>query len=304
MRTLYLAVNACYSASGKPSSKLGDAVCMAYTARLMMEAEPHDRYIMSMNPKHPCNFVFDRLIQDYRIQVINEDWPLDEMAYVYPFWDQRRHDRNIHDIPFDTMKEFYLRIDGGVRQKQICGSEKGLGHRNIFEYWFFGQESSPEVCPRSSDFRPSAFGGEWNPTAPPRSVFVSPHAYSQGNDVFSEPFWRDVIQLLVQQDIEVTVNTPHVGSFGRHDTLIKYSYQQDNIRALWHQVAQQRLCLNGNTGIAWFAAAHGTPMIVGEPPFFWYMDFRMRQCGVPVVYIFDRPDSADLAQRVNHFLSP
>lgn len=302
---LYIWANHTY----KGGHKIGDCITSAYAARLFAESDKWGRIILSRHPSHRMNFCYDQFIKDFDVQVIDENWPHPDVddsecdGVVFPLCDERRTTREINGMKFDSYKELYRRVAGGGRQKMLCGEEKGLGRRNIFEYLFFGQEESTGNCPRGADFRPSAFGGTWEPSGPQRGVFLSPHAFSQSNDVFTLQFWSEVVRGLAARGIHVTVNTQNATWFGK-GPFIDYYFQGDgDFRALSDMISRQRLSVSGNTGIAWMAAMNGVPLVVGEPEFFWYMDYRMRECGVPA-HIFSQADAPLLVDRIEHLLCP
>lgn len=275
-----------FSGTDVGGHKIGDHITAAHIVRLMIENEPHEQYILSLNPQDPLAFVFDQVILEYNIEVIWDNWTPGDLPHIYRVFDQRRRDRMIEGRIFNTYKEIYLRTAGGDRQGILCGGEKGLGRRNIFEYIFFGQEQAPALCLGGAHFCRKSLGYQWKPVAPKRSVFVAPIAISQSNDVFTMEWWRQVIERLLAENIELTVNTPNEAQFGNHPRLT-YSYQPGNIRGLFDQIRHQQLVLCGNTGIGWIAGACGVPLIAGEPDFFWFMDYRYRECGVQsVVDIF------------------
>lgn len=297
-RTLYIA----YSGTYERGMKIGDGLVAAYMVRLWCENEPHDRILLSLNPKYELNFVFDKVIRDHHIQIVRDDWGSPHAFECHKRFDERRAVHEVEGVKFDTYKEIYLRIYSGDRQKAFRGSEIGMGRGNIFHYMFFGQESSPEYCQRAADFRPSAFGFEWNPLAPLRSVFVVPHAVCQSNDVFTLDFWKQVVTKLLEFGISVTINTPQNGWFGYHP-LLSYCYFPNDFRALFKKVSEQRLVLSMNTGPGWIAAAHGVPLMAMENEFFWFLEFKYRPCGVPAVEIFPLPDVERVTRSVNAFLS-
>ena len=284
MRTMYLA----FSHTEISGQKIGDHITCAHAMRLMMENDPHDHYILSLNPADNLGFVFDQIILEFNIEVVWDAWPPGDCEHIYRMLESRRRDRTVNGRVFDTYKELYLRIHGGMRQHALCGSERGIGHRNIFEYYFYGQETHPKHCFGGASFGSSSLGYKWKPDGPKRSVFVAPIAFSQSNDVFTMEFWKKVIDALVVEKVKVTINTPNEGQFG-HNPLITYSYKPGDLRGLFEQVSRSRLTLHGNTGIGWISAASGVPMIAGEPDFFWFMDYRYRESGVQsVVDIFGK----------------
>lgn len=303
-RTLFIAYSGTYNVAARVGHKLGDSITESYTARLFCEAKPYTKILLSLNPKHHLNFCFDQVIKDYNIEVLWDDWPENDQPYIYRRCDARRQTRKAHGQTFDDYRELYLRVDGGPRQIALAGSEVGLGRRGIFDYLYFGQEEVPTECPRGADFRPSAFGWTWDPRAPQKSVFVSPHAVSQTNDVFTLDFWHLMIQELVRREIQVEVNTPEKGRFGEHPRLTYFFQHDHDLKALFKHISHQRLSLSGNTGTFWCSAAHGVPVMVGEPIGFMFADYRARQNGVPAINIFDSPNVHHIANAVQHFLVP
>jgi len=275
--------------------KVGDNIVAAHVVRLFIENEPHDHWILSLNPASGMNRVFDQVILEYDIEVLHDVWEPGDIQHLNKCMDERRRSRMVQGRIFDTYKELYRRTDGGPKQRGLCGSERGLGHRNIFDYYYFGQESSNKHCIGGGHFGRYSLGYRWKPTAPLRSVFVAPIAFSQTNEVFTMDFWKQVIDLLLAEDIEVTVNTPNPNQFGAHPKL-KYFYSPGNIWGLFEAVSHQRLVLCGNTGVGWVAGAYGVPLIAGQPKFFWFQDYRYDWCGVQsVVDIFGTQSGADAA---------
>jgi len=235
--------------------------------------------------------------------VVLDDWPAENPVWANPEFEHRRYERLIKGRKFDTYKELYRRVDGGLRQSLICGSERGLG-KSIFEYYFLGQESSMEKGLGSGNFGPESFGWKWTPTEPVDSVFVAPHAHCQGNGIFTLAFWRSVICKLLDAGLNVTVNTPERSGFGSHERLT-YSFKHDDLPALFRQISNQRLVLCGNTGVGWIAGAHGVPLIGCEPKFFLFLEYRYRQAGVrSLVDVFTLPNSRNVASRVLRYLRP
>lgn len=298
-RTMYIAANMTYEAG----HKIGDSITNFHVARLMVENDPHDQIIMSLNPAHPLNFCGDQFVLEYNVQVIEEQWPVGDEDFVIRQHEERRRDRTVNGIPFHTYKELYRRVNGGPRQGRLCGEERGLRRRNIFEYLYFGQEQSTAHCFGSTCFSRHSLGFQWRPSGPKRSAFVAPHAFSQTNDFFTLDYWNRVIELLLAEGVAVTVNTHLDGRFGRHANLT-YSYKPGDLRGLFEQIGQQRLVISGNTGIGWIAGAHGVPLCAGEPHVPWqFQDYRYRECGVQsLVGIFDTCDPAQAARMAIQYL--
>lgn len=296
---MYLA----FSHTEKSGMKIGDHLTCSHAMRLMMENDPCDRYIISLNPKDPMAFVFDQIILEFNMTVVWDDWPSGDIDLIYKNLDERRRERTVNGEPFHVYKELYLRIHGGPRQGQLCGEERGLRRANIFQYYAFGQESSPAHCFGSTCFSRHSLGFQWRPTAPKRSAFVAPHAFSQTNEFFTLDYWHRVIEILLGEGVAVTVNTHLDGRFGRHANLT-YSYRPGDLRGLFEQIGQQRLVVSGNTGIGWIAGAYGVPLCAGEPHVPWqFQDYRYRECGVQsLVGIFDSSDPAQSARMAIQYL--
>lgn len=282
--------------------KIGDTIVAAHVVRLFCQNCPHDEWILTLNPQNELNFCFEQVCKDHNIRVLHDVWQPGDINHLNRCMAERRSSRMVHEFSFNTYKEIYRRTDGGAKQIGLCGAEKGLNRKNIFEYYFFGQEQAPDECKGGDRFTSASLGWQWTPEAPSRSVFVAPHAYSQGNGVFTMDYWREVINRLLIAGIAVTVNTPNQGLFGVHPSLT-YSYHEGPIRGLFDQIARQQLVLCGNTGIGWIAAAHGVPLIAGQPKFFWFLDYRYDWCGAQsVVDIFGKDSGAE--RNGSNFVAP
>jgi ADP-heptose:LPS heptosyltransferase len=285
-RVMFIACNGTYESG----HKIGDMITMAHAARVIAANEPHDTYVLSLNRDEPLNFIFDQFVKDFSVQVIFDDWPKDAPAWTMPDFEKRRLNRCVKGLNFTTYKELYRRIDGQARQALLCREERGVGRRNIFEYYFFGQEESPVACLNSEGFGPESFGLSWQPDASPTTVFVAPHEVCQRNAFFTLEFWSSVVDALLQAGLEVIVNTPQQGLFGERENL-QYSYHPNDLKKLFDTVSKQRLVVCGNTGVGWIAAACGVPMIAGECPTADLMDYGYRRCGVrSLVGVFEAPD--------------
>ncbi len=283
--------------------KVGDHIVAAHMVRLFIENHPHDHWILTLNPASKLNFVFDQVVLEYNVEVLYDVWPDGDIEHLNRCLDERRRTRMVQGRVFDTYKEIYCRTHGGPKQRSLCGRENGLGHRNIFDYYFFGQEGlSPQACMGGGTFGRYSLGYQWKPTTPKRSVFVAPIAFSQTNEVFTMDFWKQVIDALLDADVDVTVNTPNQGQFGSHQNLC-YFYSPGSVRGMFEEVQKQRLVLCGNTGVGWVAGAYGVPLIAGQPKFFWFQDYRYDWCGVQsLVNIFGQQSGADAAG--NNFEAP
>lgn len=276
--TVLLIANNCTRESG---SFMGDQLCALRTCYLFVERTPNvEHVIMSMSRGNEMHFLWTKFIEKYDIEVVWDDWNAGDWASRWNAWDKWRAERSIEGRPFDVYKEHYLRIHGAQRQAILCGHERGLGRRNIYEYWYCGQEDCPDGLPESDDW----FGDgliHHPPHRPERDVYISPLCKTQGNYVFTFQFWEDVVRLLVHASLSVTVGHPdpfcddllHRGDglyrrhFGTHEEWME-------------EVCQHRIVACGNTGTGWLAAACGVPMITMEPHGSVMADHRYRECGL------------------------
>lgn len=299
MKTMYIAFSGTY----EMGHKLGDCITMVKACYLFAENEPHDKIIISLNHNQKLNFLWEKFIDKYEVEVVYDDFcDIEKLTEVL---DQRRKSRKINNLNFDTYKELYLRIHGGKRQKVLCGQERGLGKKNIFEYYYFGQENKPETCINGDHFKDELFYYSSNRDKTKKnSVFISPLAISQSNKVFTFDFWKQVVLNLCEQKVHVYLNTNSDFFKNTPKDFVTFTYEKNNeYRRLLNRIASQKLVVCGNTGIGWFAGATGTPLMAMEPPFFWYMDYRYRECGVQSLKkLFQEPEPKVVSEAIVQYL--
>lgn len=312
MSTLLIANN-CTRENGQ---FLGDQLCYLKVAHLMVQNQLDvDRVIMSMSPGNEMHFLWTKFLEDPRgdgtvppVEVVYDTFNPGDNEARWIAWTKWRSERNIEGRQFDHYRELYLRIHGAQRQRALCGSERGLGRRNIFEYLWFGQEDMPEAPPRDVD--------EWEchgvattyqyddkmihhpPLAPDRDVYISPHAKTQGNVTFTFDFWADVVHKLIDAGVTVTVgyNGYFCEDLNGHPL---YRKHWGDHKQWMKQVCLHKLVACGNTGTGWLAAACGVPMITMEPPNSQMPDHRYRECGLRnIVEVISVPDADYVARRI------
>lgn len=295
-----------FSGTYEMGHKLGDCITMLKACYLFAENEPHDKIIISLNPKHKLNFLWDKFIDQYDVDVIYDNLQSNDPNHLYNILNERKINKKINNISFDTYKELYLRIHGGKRQKFLCDVERGLGRKNIFEYYYYGQESKPENCIGGDHLKSDLvyYCSDREKTLK-KSVFISPLAISQGNKIFNFEFWKNVVLNLIKEKIHVYLNTNNDFFNDISSDLITFTYQEnDNFRKLLNRIANQKLVVCGNTGIGWFAAATGTPLMAMEPPFFWFMDYRYKECGVESLkQIFAEPNPQIISNAIIKYIN-
>lgn len=297
MKTLYIA-GTHQDRSSPYAHCLGDVITSIRVAWIWFRTEQPDKIILSLCENERWNPLWAKFIRETPTIVVY-DKMVDDKNDHYWLFDERRRTRMVNGIRFDTYKELYCRIEGGTRQSALCGSERGLGRKNIFEYFYYGQE----------DFITDPIGTDVFGTDVldfinvPREhrVLIAPVAKCQGNHIFTFDFWADVVHRTLDAGIEVTLNDDHdrlginrVGCEVKHSTPAEIA----------NYVARHALVVCGNTGIGWVAGATGTPLMGMEPPYFDMMDFRYKECGVQSLKrLFSEPDPKAVATAICEFMS-
>ncbi len=280
-------------------------MCSLKTAYLFVQNTPNvDKVIVSLSPKNEMHFILEKFLEDPcgngsvpKCEIVWDDWNPGDWESRWAAWDKWRAERNIDGRPFDVYKELYLRIHGCQRQHVLCGSERGLGRRNIYQYWWCGQEGNPDELLPEVDWFGDGLIDHPARTAE-RDVYISPHAKTQGNYVFTFDFWSDVVHRLVDAGVAVTVG--YDGWFCE-DLVGHPCYRKHwgDHRAWMAEVCRHKLVACGNTGTGWLAAACGVPMVTMEPPNSVMADHRYRECGLRnIVELFSEPDAARVARRI------
>lgn len=284
-------------------SFMGDQLCYLKIAYLFVQNQPDvDKVVMSMSPGNEMNFLWDRFIRDPRgdgtlppVEVVWDDWNAGDWSARWTAWDHWRQSREIKGIPFKHYRELYLRIHGMQRQNVLCGFERGLARRNIFEYVYYGQEHMPETCIGSD-----VYDVEIDHPAhmSERDVYISPHCKTQGNYVFTFDYWSRVVHRLIDAGIAVTVgyDGPFCEDLTNHPL---YRRHWGDHKQWMKQICSHRIVACGNTGTGWLAAACKVPLLTMEPPGSQMPDHRYRECGLRnLVEVISEPDADYCARRL------
>lgn len=306
MSTLLLANN-CTMQNGQ---FLGDQLCYLKAAQLFVRNAPSDvtKIIMSMSPGNEMAFLWERFIDDYKVEVVYDALNPGDNEGRWVMWGKWRREREIEGLRFDHYKELYLRIHGAQRQRTLCGTERGLGRRNIYEYLWYGQEDMTDVPPHDVEewdnhgvLTSYSYGSDLinhPPLTHERDVYISPHAKTQGNLTFTFEFWADVVHRLVAAGVTVTVGYNWYFCEDLNGNPLYTKHWGDH-RQWMEQVCRHKLVACGNTGTGWLAAACGVPMITMEPPNSQMADHRYRECGLRnIVEVVDTPDAKYVAERI------
>lgn len=287
---------------------MGDQLCSLKAAYLFVQNTPDvDRVIMTMSEKNEMDFVWNRFLIDPRgdgsiqgVDVVYENWNPGDWSARWSAWDRWRAERQIQlndgeIVKFDHYRELYLRIHGLQRQSLICGHERGLGRRNIYEYWYYGQENMPETCPGSHVYDVEI---DHPSLTQERDVYISPHCKTQGNITFTFEYWSEVVHKLIDAGVTVTVGFDGYFCEDLHRSPLYRKHWGDH-RAWMDQLCRHKIVACGNTGTGWLAAACGVPLLTMEPPNSQMPDHRYRECGLRnIVEVLDKPDADYCARRL------
>jgi rfaE bifunctional protein nucleotidyltransferase chain/domain len=276
---------------------MGDTITSIKAAWLMARNEPHDNYLLVLSRVHDLNFLWQKFIDTFKAEVIYDDFDPGNADQRFNTWNEWRASREIYGHKFDTYKEIYRRIDGGHRQGLLCGSEKGLGRKNVFEYFCFGQQESPDLFHGSQSFdgadlfyRP--------PINPIYDVYIAPYAKCQGNSVFTFAYWDKVTRAFINNGASVTVNwdRPFCDDLAGHPGFRKIF---PGMEELQQEVCRHRVVTCGNTGIGWMAAACNVPLLAMQHPESHIADYRYEWCGVKsLIEFLEEPDADYCVKRI------
>ena len=156
----------------------GDNICKL-VVKVMVENERSEHILLSLHDDDPLNFLWKRFIHENLVTVIHDRWDKTCKHQQYEIFGQRRNSRIVKGISVDIYKELYPRLDGGDRQHILCGEERGLGRRNIFEYYYYGQESFIEHPTGTTTFGDDIIDVPDVQRLTSRSVFLAPHEKCQ-----------------------------------------------------------------------------------------------------------------------------
>jgi rfaE bifunctional protein nucleotidyltransferase chain/domain len=269
---------------------LGDTICAIKTAWLFANAYPCSKYLLTLHPRHDLNFLWDKFCDTYHVERIYDTFDDGNMDQRFAAWDEWRTTRKINGIGFDLYRELYRRIDGANRQTVLCGTEHGLGRKNIFEYFYYGQESAVHPCIGGDSFDGDALFYH-PPLRPTRDVYLAPKAKCQGNRTFTFDYWSKVVHKLLDEGLTVTVN--HDEAFCE-DCNGHPNYRRifPSMRDLQAEIARHKITTCGNTGVGWMAATCNAPLLAMQPIDSFFQDYRYEWCGVKsLVEIIDEPDA-------------
>lgn len=277
---------------------IGDQLCslkMAYVWALTHS--DCDKILLALSPNNEMHSWWQKFIDDFNVDVVYDTFHPGNMAQRFECWETWRRERHIEGRRFDVYRELYRRIDGGRRQPQLCGGvEAGLRHKNIFEYFYYGQEDVIEPHKSIAYFDDTML---YHPSIPQdRQVLISPLAKCQGNATFTFDYWSAVTRKLIDAGITVTIN--HNGHFCEElNGHPLYRRVFPDFKQLVGEVCRHKIVACGNTGIGWLAAACGTPLLAMQPINSNMPDYRYELCGVQsLVEILDQPDADYCAKRL------
>lgn len=296
MSAIYIGANNCI----ERGYFLGDVLVGIKCAWLFIQNEPSSHVILSLIDRDPLNFLWQKFIADNEATVVFEAWPKGDIHHHYGTLNRRLEEMAVRGIPFATYKELYTRMDGGNRQHRLCGSERGLGRKNVFEYYYYGQATFQPEPKNTTDFGPDVIDIPPVERTHDRSVLIAPHEKCQGNRIFTHEFWTRVVRGLLDAQVEVTVNDQ--GGFMESVVSPRFHRSFLPFVPLIAQVAAQRLVVSGNTGLGWVAAAVGTPLIAMEKDML-FSEYSFQKCGCrSLKRIIEESDSDRVIAAILHEL--
>lgn len=287
MNTLYIACNHTI----ERGYFMGDAVVCRKMADVFRNNVNPDRTIISLMDGGPLQWVWNWFKCDH---VVRDSWEdRGSRPVQYKVFDERREAGEVNGIPFTTYRELYPRLDGGDRQGILCGEEAGLGRKNVFEYFYYGQngtEDNPVGLDRFDplfDIRAEKYPGR---------VLIAPIEKCQGNRVFTHQMWQEVIKKLLASGVEVTVNAGQDFMCGFGHPLLRVEYPP--LEDVHKEIAKYNLVVCGNTGIGWVAGAVGVPLLACENDMS-FSEYGFAKCGVSsLVDVIDEPDVTLISSRI------
>lgn len=276
---------------------LGDTICSIKVAWEWVRTHKPDKVLLTLSPNCDLNFMWDKFIHANNAEIIYDTFEPGNMPQRFEVWNRWRKDREIEGRKFDIYRELYRRIDGSRRQTLLCGSEVGLKKRNIFEYFYFGQEE-PVLPPLPSL---NEFGNELidHSVRPPEyHVLIAPYAKCQGNRTFTFEYWNRVIHRLIEAGLSITCNY-HASFCEDLNGNPLFRKIHPGVPELFEEVCRHKIVACGNTGIGWVAGACGIPLLAMQPVDSNMQDYRYEWCGVKsLIEFLDQPDVDYCVKRI------
>lgn len=295
MSAMYIACNN----SMRLGFLLGDLNTLIKMAYLFVENEHHDEILLSLLEHDPLNFLWSKFVDSYSVKVLRDDWAPGDKVARNRCLQERIDTRTVHNIPFDTYKELYLRMHGQERQNLLCGEHRGLGKGNIFKYYYYGQQQWAHNPKGLDRFEPGLIYYQREERTPKRSIFIAPHERCQRNRTFTLQFWEEVTNRLLKEGVHVTLNSLTLMK-DRRDPLLARTFKP--FPPLINQVSSQQLVVCGNTGIGWVAASTGVPFIAMEKDMI-LEEYSFEKCGCSMlIETIREPDPGYSAETILRYL--
>lgn len=303
MTVMYIACDNCM----ERGYFLGDVIVCCRVAHLFVENENPDGVILSIHEIDRLNFIWDSFVERFNVLLVQDRWHKGNGPYgvdhkgdfeaQYENFDKRRKERVVEGLHFETYKELYPRLDGGNRQQVLCGSERGIGRANIFEYYYYGQESFKENPIGTRNFGPTNIRWDECVAGSRGEIYLAPHEKCQGNKHFTHKFWDTVGRALLEEGFQVTVNDQ--GNFMPGcESNPKFRRVFPDFPELFTEIQGHSLVLTGNCGVGWVAAATGTPFIACEKDLN-FVEYSYEKCGCEsLVETIDQPDPDRMVRAV------
>lgn len=275
-----------YQGAKKYGIYLGDAITCLMVLYEIIKTHPKASTYLLVHPDGEFNFLFDYTILRFNVHVIQ--------VRTNTYAERRKIENEIattktfRGMKFDKYYELYPRLEGGPRQGFLCGYEKGLGRQGVIEYYYYGQQDSPEL-----DYKmQSVF--ELYPVNVPKEkdIFYVPFEKCQGNSRFTLAFHELLIGTLIDKGYSITINAPNhqykmFSEFCDVLYLEKYEFLQE--------VKKHRLVIAGNTGVGWLALLLGVPLLAFEYRYQNLRDYNFFRHPNSSLYAYLEEPNVDMA---------
>jgi ADP-heptose:LPS heptosyltransferase len=230
---------------------LGDTITQCISSSIYADAVKPERTSLLLKKGNKLNFLWDGFIRQNKAKVF--EYEVKDIVRKYNILDKLRKDRVISEDKFDCYFEPWRcmdRLTRGHRVKDdgcpiidmyLRGQEKPIS-----TYWSFNHHY----------FDVSKYSKGNN------KVLFSPLEKCQNNVIFTYPFYREVIKILLDKKISVVLNEKSAFCKDINSEYLSISYLPFN--ELMSQIAESSLVITGNSGLLWASAITNTPCIVCE----------------------------------------
>ena len=81
---------------------MGDQAVSLKVAYLFAQNNPCDKILLAMSPANELHFLWQKFIDDYKVEVVYDIFHPGNMEQRFQAWNQWRNERHIEGRPFDV----------------------------------------------------------------------------------------------------------------------------------------------------------------------------------------------------------